>query len=160
MKTLLEECHFTSTYLQLNSYVQMLPHILICDRSAAKSNHEKRHTVIRQVFFLIPYLFPTKPIFIKTLVSGSTVWWKNSYSIFWFQAEGMTENCNHKCFLMELIQELRSISPLLQLCNPTERKTDETQEDTDCFKHWIPQSLVRVTRKRNTWSPIHCTEDR
>lgn len=52
-------------------------------------------------------------------------WGKNSYSIFWLQAEGMNENCNCKCFPMELLQELCSISPPLQLRNPTERKTDE-----------------------------------
>lgn len=37
----------------------------------------------------------------------------------------MNENCNYKCFPMELLQELCSISPLLQLHNPTERKSDE-----------------------------------
>lgn len=37
----------------------------------------------------------------------------------------MNENCNHKWFPIKLLQELCSISPLIQLCNPTERNTDE-----------------------------------
>lgn len=47
------------------------------------------------------------------------------------------------------------LSPaFLQLHNPTERKTDESQEDPDGSKLWIPQSLVRVTRKGNICSLV------
>lgn len=122
-----EKCHFTSIYLQLNFNVPTLTHILIYDRGKAKSNNEKMLIVTRQVFFLISYsyLFLQQTLFSKTLDSGSTVWGKNSYSIFWLQAQGMNKNCNCKRFPMEVLQELCSISPLLQLHDPTERKTDE-----------------------------------
>lgn len=87
-----------------------------------KNSNEKMLIVFRQVFLLIScsYLFLQQTILIKALESG-----KNSYRIFWFQAEGMNENYNHKSFPMEFLQELCSITPLLQLHNPTERKSDE-----------------------------------
>lgn len=78
-----EECNFTNTYLQSNVYVQILPHILICDRGAAKSNNKKMLILVRQVFFLISYLFLQQTIFINSLDNGSTVWENNSYNIFW-----------------------------------------------------------------------------
>lgn len=87
-----------------------------------KNSNEKMPLVVRQVFLLVScsYFFLQQRILIKTLESG-----KISYRISWFQAEGMNENCNHKCFPKEFLQELCSLLPLLQPHNPTERKSDE-----------------------------------
>ena len=46
-KSLRRGMSFYCTYLQLNFYVQILPHILVCDRGAAKSNNEKMLIVVR-----------------------------------------------------------------------------------------------------------------
>lgn len=95
------------------------------------------------------YLFLQQVILIKTLESG-----KSSYRIFWFHTEEMNKNCNHKCFPMEYLQELCSLLPLLQLHNPTERKSDEISGGSRWLKALNSLKSCQGYQKRDIWSPV------
>lgn len=126
----------------------MLLHTQKCRK---KNSNEKMLLVFSQVFLLIfrLYLFLQQVILIKTLESG-----KSSYRIFWFHTEEMNKNCNHKCFPMEYLQELCSLLPLLQLHNPTERKTDEISGGSRWLKALNSLKSCQGYQKRDIWSPV------
>lgn len=112
---------------------------------AAKKSAMKQCSLFSGKYFLLifSFIFISSTILIKTLESG-----KSSYRIFWFQVEDMNESCNQKCFPMEFLQELCSLLSIS--INPQTK----SWEDPEGLKLWIPQSLVRVTRKWNIWSLV------
>lgn len=101
-------------------------------RSASKKNSNENMLLdFRQVFLLIFFVhisFSNKQ-YLYSVESG-----KSSCRNFWFHAEEMNENWNHNCLPMEVPQELCSLLPLLQLRNPTERKSDEISRGSRWFK--------------------------